>query len=294
MKGIRFMKTYFSQTALASVGLHGRGVSRWLAVAILLTFAVGGGVGRALAVDRAVQIHDDFYTPKKLRIAPGDTVQWTNSGNSPHTTTSSTGLWNSGTLNPGDFFSLTFTNVGSFPYFCQVHGVSMSGTINVTTNTVTTNTLFLVNLSGTFKTTNTLGKIVVLPAKSKDLIAECASDHSLNPADLAMVYDLDTDAIEVVRIDDGSIVCTIITFAGGVDLIATDGKRIDRQAFVFWEDSDEANGSMAGSELFTRGMNGQLLKFSFRGSIQFGLHEDEPPRIFQGTFTTGRQFIPTL
>ena len=72
--------------------------------------------------------------------------------------------------------------------------------------------------------------------------------------------------------------------------------RKERQAFVFWEDSDEANGSIVGTELSARGANGELLKFGFRGSIQFGLemYDDEPPKVFQGTFATGRRFVPKM
>ena len=69
---------------------------------------------------------------------------------------------------------------------------------------------------------------------------------------------------------DGSTVCTMITFACGANVVAADGKRKDRQAFVFWEESQEANGSMVGTEMVTRDAGGALLKFSLRGSIQFG------------------------
>jgi plastocyanin len=258
---------------------------------------VGCGVSRAVGADYVVHIHDNFFSPKQLAVAPSDSVQWVNDGNNQHTTTSNTGLWDSGILNHGDTFSLTFSNLGNFPYFCQVHGQSMSGTINVTTNGGSAvSNLFLVNVSGSFRTTNALGKVVVTPEKSKDLVADCASDHQLNPADLSLVYDLEADTIKAVQSSSGSTVCALITFAGGTSVTAADGLRTERQAFVFWEDSQEANGSVAGTELSTRGLHGELLKFSFRGSIQFGLemYEGEPPKVFQGTFTTGRMFVPQL
>jgi hypothetical protein len=86
-----------------------------------------------------------------------------------------------------------------------------------------------------------------------------------------------------------------MTFVGGANVMAADGKRRDRQAFVYWEDSQEANGSMVGTETVTRDANGAL-KFGLRGSIQIGLemYENEPPSVFQGTFSTGRQFVPRL
>jgi hypothetical protein len=44
-------------------------------------------------------------------------------------TTSDTGLWDSGVFNTGHVFSNTFTSAGTFPYFCVVHG--FTGTVNV-------------------------------------------------------------------------------------------------------------------------------------------------------------------
>ena len=290
------MKTYSSPLHLKSVGPLHLKLAWFLSLAVLGTAFVRCGVSQAVAAQWVVQARDNFFAPNQLTIAPNDSVQWVNEGNNQHTTTSSTGLWNSGTLNHGGTFSVTFSNLGSFPYLCGIHGQSMSGTISVTTNggSVVSN-LFLVTLSGSFRTTNALGKVVLVPEKSKDLVEDCAQDHQLNPADLSLVYDRQADAIKVVRSSDGSTVCTFITLAGGANVIAADGKRRERQAFVFWEDSAAANGSMVGTELVTRDANGELLKFSFRGSIQFGLEMYEgKPTVFQGTFATGRKFVPKM
>ena len=102
--------------------------------------------------------------------------------------------------------------------------------------------------------------------------------------DLSLVYDVQADAIEAVDRSNGSVVCTVATFVGGVTLSSPDGSRRERQAFVIFEDNDEPNGSMTGSERSTRGTGGELLKYSFRGSIQFGInaYEDEPSKIFTG------------
>jgi hypothetical protein len=70
-----------------------------------------------------------------LTIEIGDTVKWTwTSAN--HTVTSdlgSTETFDSGSLGPiGSTFQWTFTEVGTNPYFCDIHGpASMSGTITV-------------------------------------------------------------------------------------------------------------------------------------------------------------------
>jgi len=71
------------------------------------------------------------FVPQTDTIALGDTVKWTNNASAtPHTTTSNTGVWNSGTLNHGQSFSFHFTSNGSFPYHCDFHP-SMTATIVV-------------------------------------------------------------------------------------------------------------------------------------------------------------------
>ncbi len=71
-------------------------------------------------------------------IAVGDTIQWVGGPSLPHSTTSGTcsgtctpdGTWDSGS-GTGITFSHTFTQAGSFPYFCIVHGAMMTGTVVV-------------------------------------------------------------------------------------------------------------------------------------------------------------------
>jgi plastocyanin len=100
------------------------------------------------AANVGIDIEDDFYQDSSgdanTTIAVGDTVTWTWMGSNPHTVTS-TGNFDSGDLNQTTgTFAHTFSSAGSFNYFCQIHGTSMSGTINVqqaaptATNTTTT------------------------------------------------------------------------------------------------------------------------------------------------------------
>ena len=59
------------------------------------------------------------------RISVGDTVRWTNTGVSAHTSTSRDGIWNSRLLGLGEVYEWTFTSVGNFPYFCEFHPIDM-------------------------------------------------------------------------------------------------------------------------------------------------------------------------
>jgi plastocyanin len=77
-----------------------------------------------------VTIADFSFSPSTLTISVGDTVTWTNSGPSAHTTTSDTQLWDSGLLNANQSFSRPFPTAGSFPYHCTPHS-NMTGTIIV-------------------------------------------------------------------------------------------------------------------------------------------------------------------
>ena len=88
-----------------------------------------------------ITIGDNFFSSSNgngdLTISAGETVAWVNNGNNPHTVTSGSEsnpgtIFDAGTLSRGDTFSFRFTDPGSFPYYCQVHGSSvMSGTITV-------------------------------------------------------------------------------------------------------------------------------------------------------------------
>jgi plastocyanin len=81
-------------------------------------------------------ISDDAFTPKALSVAVGATVVWSRSGTHPHTVTADDSSFDSGILRAGQGFEHTFSQAGTFAYYCDVHGgpggVGMSGTVTVT------------------------------------------------------------------------------------------------------------------------------------------------------------------
>ncbi len=80
----------------------------------------------------AVEIVEFAFGPDMLTVPLGTTVTWTNNEiGVPHTTTADDGAWDSGTMAEGDTFSHTFTEEGTFTYFCSIHP-SMTATVNVT------------------------------------------------------------------------------------------------------------------------------------------------------------------
>ena len=73
---------------------------------------------------------------QSLTVPLGTTVRWTNRDPAPHTSTSGTvsqksNVWDSGTIGAGGSFSFTFTEPGTFQYFCEIHPF-MTGTVVVT------------------------------------------------------------------------------------------------------------------------------------------------------------------
>ncbi|MCZ6891443.1 MAG: ABC transporter substrate-binding protein [Chloroflexi bacterium] len=61
-----------------------------------------------------------------LTVRVGDTIVWTQRDSTTHTTTSGLptvpdGIWDSAFLNNSQTFSLTLTEVGTFPYYCTIH-----------------------------------------------------------------------------------------------------------------------------------------------------------------------------
>jgi plastocyanin len=88
-----------------------------------------------------VSVEDDFYSPANITVAKGTTVVWSWNGRSSHSVTSGTPsapttTFNSGIQSSGTF-SFTFNQVGTFPYFCMVHGTMMEGSVNVTCSKTT-------------------------------------------------------------------------------------------------------------------------------------------------------------
>jgi LPXTG-motif cell wall-anchored protein len=71
--------------------------------------------------DMTVSIQDFFFDSGQLTVAPGTTVTWVNEGQAPHTTTADDGTWDSGTLQPGEDFSFTFDQPGTYTYHCSIH-----------------------------------------------------------------------------------------------------------------------------------------------------------------------------
>lgn len=91
----------------------------------------GSGVHAVPAQDtKTVNIHDHAFDPGQLDVSAGTTVTWTNGDTVPHTVTADDGLFDSGTLNPGESYSVWFDGTGTVTYHCKIHP-DMKGSVVV-------------------------------------------------------------------------------------------------------------------------------------------------------------------
>jgi plastocyanin len=113
---------------------------RWARLVFLLFLGVS--VSRA---DQTVNVGPGIaFSPSSVTIAPGEKIIWIWMG-SPHSSTSNASsgpeVWDSGVLSTGATFSHTFTNPGTYPYYCVVHssptGTAMNGVVQVVPSTPT-------------------------------------------------------------------------------------------------------------------------------------------------------------
>jgi plastocyanin len=110
-----------------------RSARRRLALATsvtLLLLALGLTAASTASTDLSVAIVSRAYQPATLTIAAGQTVVWTNRALTPHTVTAVGGQFDSGRLDTGEGFSVTFATPGTFAYTCTIHP-SMHGTVVV-------------------------------------------------------------------------------------------------------------------------------------------------------------------
>jgi plastocyanin len=129
------MKKRFARAARSGTALG-------LAVVGLIALAGAGGWGmaRAETLVSDVAIVDFDFAPAVFTTTIGSSVAWENTGAFAHTTTSATGAWDSGTIDPGGLFSTTFAVAGMYSYFCGIHPF-MQGVIVVTNPYTLTNFL---------------------------------------------------------------------------------------------------------------------------------------------------------
>lgn len=118
--------------AFAVLGFAVGALIAGLAAAPLLTSLVAGsGEGADVRIVQNAMTVAVPFSPRTLSVANGTTVRWFNGDTNQHTVTSDAGVFASPYLDPGGWFSFTFTRTGTYAYHCEPHP-NMTGTIVVT------------------------------------------------------------------------------------------------------------------------------------------------------------------
>jgi len=104
-------------------------VTRALAVAALAALA---SAAPAVAAPKQAEVSVQFsaYGPSQLDVLPGTTVLWSNVSQRTHTVTADDETFDSGHLDPGARFRVTFARPGAYTYHCTIHS-SIRGEIDV-------------------------------------------------------------------------------------------------------------------------------------------------------------------
>lgn len=102
------------------------------ALAVCLLFPVSSAFAQEAAT---VDMQGVSFMPTELHVAPGTPVTFTNSSPLGHTVTADDGSFDSGMVDSGGLWSMTFDSPGVYQYYCQPHGSAglkgMSATIIV-------------------------------------------------------------------------------------------------------------------------------------------------------------------
>jgi len=90
---------------------------------LVMGAAAGNYAARAQQKAATAEVKIDNFTfgPAELTVPVGATITWTNRDDIPHTVVSTDKVFKSKVLDTDEKFSFTFTQAGSYPYFCSIH-----------------------------------------------------------------------------------------------------------------------------------------------------------------------------
>jgi len=84
----------------------------------------------AQAAEEAKIVDFDF-SPRRLTVAAGTTVTWSNTGQRPHTATDRGGTFDTKPVAPGASAEVTLSTPGTYFYFCRINPAKMNGVLVV-------------------------------------------------------------------------------------------------------------------------------------------------------------------
>lgn len=100
------------------VGVMAAAITLGLVLFLLQRTSVGSNVEPS-AIE--VQVDNFSFGPETLTVPVNSAVIWVNKDDVPHTITSTDGLFKSKALDTDDKYSYTFTQPGTYSYYCSIH-----------------------------------------------------------------------------------------------------------------------------------------------------------------------------
>jgi plastocyanin len=82
-----------------------------------------GVVPPASSADPQVEIRSHEYSPATLTVPVGTAVTWINHDDDVHTVTSAADVFHSPGIDTDETFTYTFTQPGTYEYFCKLHSL---------------------------------------------------------------------------------------------------------------------------------------------------------------------------
>ncbi|WP_448191642.1 cupredoxin domain-containing protein [Azospirillum sp. sgz301742] len=102
------------------------GVALGVALGLMAPLAAG-----AAEPAQVVRIDNFTFNPPLITVRKGTVVTWLNADDIPHKIAGSDRPWKSPVLDTDERFSFTFTEPGTYAYFCSLHP-HMTGSVVVT------------------------------------------------------------------------------------------------------------------------------------------------------------------
>ncbi len=92
-----------------------------LTVCALVFWAAAVGAAEDPKPEGQVKIDNFSFIPETLTVKAGTKVTWVNKDDEPHTVVSTTKKFSSRVMDTGGQYDHTFTDPGTYEYYCSVH-----------------------------------------------------------------------------------------------------------------------------------------------------------------------------
>ena len=141
---------------------------------------------------------------------------------------------------------------------------------------------------------NQSGGLVYRSIGNRDFIRKCAREQGItNLSGLSLVFNRTSNSLEVVRGTNHDLVCTPLSFSGGVSLSKSNNTKVERLEFVYAGSDTMADGTLAATERYSFGPSNQLTGFSLTGRLQYAVSGSSSNRtaIYTGSLLAGPGFM---